>query len=166
RWLAHRIDFGALSVDANESRSDERGLALRRFQNGINRPVFDWNKRFDFLLALHDQAHRNGLHAARGESATYLVPEQRRNLIPDDAIQNPTRLLRVYQVLVHVTSLIKGGFYGIRRDFVKRDAMDRVRLHRMAQFIFQMRRDSLAFAIGIGREIHTAVGLRQLAQPI
>ena len=70
-------------------------------QHGVDGPVFLGDEGADFLFALDDQAQRDSLHASGGKAAADFIPEQRRNFVADDAIEDAAGLLRVHQMLVH-----------------------------------------------------------------
>ncbi len=61
-FLISNRDFFAL-VAAELGFKNRR---LARIEHGVNRPVLDRHKRANLLLALDDQAQRNGLHAPGG----------------------------------------------------------------------------------------------------
>ena len=82
-------------------------------EHGVDRPIFLRDEGADFLLALDDQAQRHGLHAPRGKSAAHFIPQQRRNFVAHDAIQNAAGLLRVYQVLVNLQGMLERGVNGL-----------------------------------------------------
>ena len=71
-------------------------------------------ERADFALALDDQAQRDGLDASGGESAADLVPEQRRNLVADQTVENAARLLRFNQVDVDGRRVLERLLNGVR----------------------------------------------------
>ena len=91
---------------------------------GVNRPVFFLFERLDFAFALDDEAQRNRLHAAGGETSPNLVPEQRGNLIAHEAIENAPGLLRIHEILVDVAGVLESFTDGALRDFVESDAAD------------------------------------------
>ena len=103
----------------------ERGR-LTGGEQRVNRPVFPRNEGADFLLALDDQAQRDGLHASGGKSAAHFVPEQRRNFVAHQAVEHAARLLRVHQVFVHLRGMLERGANRFRRDLVEHHAEDLV----------------------------------------
>src|SRR5208282_4611315 len=94
-----------------------RRLCCRKI--GVDRPVFFLFERLDFAFALNDEAQRNCLHAAGGEAAPNLVPQQWRNLITDEAIEDAPGLLRMHEILIDVPRMLEGLTNGALRDLVK-----------------------------------------------
>ncbi len=76
---------------------------------GFDGPVFDRGEGVDLAFALDDEAEGNGLDAAGGEAATDLVPEERGDLVADEAVENAAGLLGVHQVFVDVASVRKAA---------------------------------------------------------
>ena len=64
------------------------------------------------------------MHASGGKAAADFVPEQRRNFVADDAIEDAASLLRVHQMLVNLRGLLESGFDGFLRDFVEHHAIN------------------------------------------
>jgi hypothetical protein len=58
----------------------------------VDGPVLFLDERLDFAFALDDQAQGDGLHAASGEAAAHLVPQQRRNLVADQTVEDTRRV--------------------------------------------------------------------------
>src|SRR5262249_59020760 len=81
------------------------GGALAGMQVRVNGPVFLLIERLDLALALHDQTQSHGLHASGRKSAPDFVPQERRNLVADNAVQHAPRLLRIHQVAVDITRM-------------------------------------------------------------
>ena len=115
-------DFDVLALVLEEL-GFKRGR-LARTQERVDSPIFLGDECTDFLLALDDQAQGHGLHAAGGQAAANLVPEQRRNFVTHDAIQHAASLLRVHQMRVHFLGMLEGGLDGLLRDFVEHHAVD------------------------------------------
>src|SRR5215813_4692059 len=100
--------------------------------------------------------------------ATNLVPQQRGDLVPDNAIKNATRLLRVNQIPVDLARMIECSLHGLGSDFVERHPMDGntaasllLRLG-FTEFFVQMCSDGLAFAVRVRREVNGGSTLRLL----
>ena len=64
-------------------------------------PALFGDKRANLALALHDQADRHGLDSAGRKPFRNLLPEQRAQLVADDAVENAAGLLRVYAVQIY-----------------------------------------------------------------
>jgi hypothetical protein len=95
RILAVR-DFDLLFALAHESRVECGRLA--RGEVRIDRPIFFFLERLDFAFAFHDQPQSDRLHASGGKAAANFIPQQRRNLIADQAVEHAPGLLRVDQI--------------------------------------------------------------------
>ena len=63
-------------------------------------PIFFGLEAENFAFALDDHAQSDSLNAAGGNSSADLVPEQRADLITDEAVQDSARLLRIDDVLI------------------------------------------------------------------
>src|SRR5205814_10238089 len=83
------------------------GGRLPRLEPRLDRPVLLGREAADLALALADDAHGDRLHAARREPAAHLVPEQRRELVADQPVEDAARLLRVEAVLVELAGLLE-----------------------------------------------------------
>ena len=102
----------------------EEGLAFRRVaQRGFQRPVFLGLECLDLLFAVVHHAHGNGLHAPRGQAAAHLFPQQRRELIAHDAVEDAARLLGVHQILIDGAGLLDALADDLLRDLVEGDAL-------------------------------------------
>src|SRR6266571_6408897 len=102
----------------------------------INGPVLDLVEGFDFAFALDNQAQCDGLHPACGQTTSYLVPEQRRNLISHQTIEHAACLLRVYQVAVNIAWMLEGLAHCPLSNFVKRDTTDAAVFFSLLFFLF------------------------------
>ncbi len=155
---------------------------------GVDRPVFLLLEGFDFALTLDDQPQSDGLHASGGKAAAHFVPEQRRNLVSDQAVQDTTRLLSIDQILIDVAGMLESFLHGAFGDFVEGDAADAAEPVSIFIFIFvftlrfvvgflflfpgavvgelagEMRSNGFAFAVGIGSEIDGVDAEGQLLQ--
>ena len=116
------IDFDVFALELAELGFEDRRRA--GIQHGVDGPVFLRDEGANFLFALDDQAQGDGLHASGGKAAADFVPEQRRNFVTDDAIEDAASLLRVHQMLVHLRGLLESGFDGFLRDFVEHHAIN------------------------------------------
>ena len=152
-------DFRLLLAAPHEARIELWRLGGSEL--GVDRPVFFFLEGADLALALYDQAQRHRLHPAGGEPAPDFVPQQRRDLIADNAVEHASRLLRIHQVLVDLPRMLESFLHRPLGDLIESDAMDRDAVRLLAtlaaaiarQFLGEMRRDGFAFAIRIGGEI-------------
>ncbi len=165
--------------------AQEASVECRRLSGGemgVDRPIFFLLEGFDFAFAIDDQAQSDGLHPSGGQAAANFVPQKRRNLIAHQAIQHASGLLRVHQVAINVTRMLKSGLDGALRDFIESHATnasaiaDVVRLllgsllpflflaRVFAKFVGKMGGDSFAFAIRIRRKVDVVGRKRQFLQ--
>ena len=104
-------------------RAVEAGDDAARLFDAVERhveiPVFLGLEDLDLVFAVDDHAGRDRLHAPGGKAPADLAPQQRRELVADDAVENAARLLGVDQVLV---DLARGG--DALRDNLLRDLVE------------------------------------------
>ena len=100
------------------------GRRLARGEEGVHRPIFFGDEGADFLLALDDEAEGDGLDASGGKAAANFVPEERRNFVADEAIEDATGLLRVDEIFIYLRRMLECGANCFRRDFVEHHAED------------------------------------------
>ena len=107
-------------------------------------------ERHSLSFALNNQPHRDALHASGGEAATDLLPEQLRDIVAIQPIQDPASFLSTNQRIVdfsRVVDRLLNGFFG---DFVEDEPLDR---HLRLEHFIQVPADGLAFAVFVCREI-------------
>ena len=131
-------------------------------QQNVQRPVFLRHERADLIFAVHDQPRRHRLHASGGKPAPHLFPEERAELIADDAVKHAARLLRIDQILIDRARLGDRLAHNVLRDLVERDALRLI--VRDVQQIFQMPRNCLALAVRVSCEIDVLAVFRGGAQ--
>src|SRR5260370_15845896 len=110
---------------------EEVGLeegGLTGMQDGVNRPVLLRDERAYLHFALDDETQGSGLNALGGKSAANLVPENGRNFVADNAIEHPAGLLRVNEVGIHLPGMIEGRANRLRRNFIKRNPKNLLRI--------------------------------------
>ena len=157
--------------------AQETGLEPRRLwprQRRIDRPIFFLFKRPNFPFAVNNQPQRNRLHTPGGNSATNLIPQQRRNLVTDQPIQNASRLLRINQIAIDFARMLERFLHGTLRNFVEGNALNgRAFLLLLgflpakqipAQLLRQMRSNRLTFAIRVRRQVDVVHAQRHLFQ--
>ena len=101
-------------------------------------------------LALDDQPHRDALDAAGGQPLRDLAPEQRADRVPDQAIEDPARLLRLDEVEVELAGLLQRAPDRRLGDLVERHALDG---HLRLQHLDDVPADRLALAVLIRRDV-------------
>ena len=153
----------------------------------VDGPVLFLFESLDFAFALDDQAEGDGLHASGGKPTADLVPEQGRDLVADQAIEHPARLLGVDQVLINLARMLESFANRPLRDLVKGHPLDAghvaiflftfiliftlTLLGRLLflgaiviQFVGQVGRDGLAFAIRVRGQEDVVRRLGELLQ--
>ena len=123
-----------------------------RREVGVERPVLLGLERLDLALALHDEPHRDRLHAPGGEPAPHLLPEDGADLVADEPVEDAARLLRVELLPVEVDRVLDGLLDRVLRDLVEEDAPHAGVAALGADLLGDVPGDRLALAIGVGRE--------------
>ena len=102
----------------------ERRASIDQYSSGY--------EGLDLALALADEAHGDRLHAARRQAAAHLVPQDRADLVADQAVEDAARLLRVELVAIELAAgCWIASWTALLGDLVEQDAVD-VRLVRRA----------------------------------
>ena len=104
------------------------------------------------MFALSEQAHGDGLHPAGGQAALDLGPQQRGELVADEAVDDAPGLLGVHEILVDRARSGDGRLDGGRRDFVEGDALDLVGLE--LEHVDEMPGDGLSLSVMVGGEVN------------
>src|SRR5207247_159138 len=81
-------------------------------------------ERLDLALAIHDQSDGHRLHPTGRQPALDLVPQERRQAVPDEAVEDAARLLRVHFPEVDAPGLGERRLDCALGDLVERDAVD------------------------------------------
>src|SRR5690606_10338446 len=87
------LGLGLLALPAPDARDKRRWL--RRRALAVDGPILLGHEPGDLDLAVADDAHRHRLHAASRKPAPNLLPQKRADLVADQAIEDPPRLLSV-----------------------------------------------------------------------
>src|SRR5207249_919913 len=150
------LDLRLVPVELVEPRLEDLTVLL---EIGLDRPVFLWHELADPLLALDDQPQRHRLHAARRETRLEALPEERRRLVADQAVEDAPRLLGIHLFLIDV--------HGVRERLGDRFLGDLVEQHpahlaAIPQLLGYVPRDRLALAVGVRGDEHPVGGLRGL----
>ena len=122
----------------------------------------------DLALALDEEPQRDGLHATGRQRpvvrAVHVLPQQRRDLVADEAVEDAARLLGVDERHVDVARRLHGLADGRLRDLVVRDAAERLRARAGAENLLQMPGDRLSLAVRVAREVDLARVLHRALQ--
>ena len=140
----------------------EAARLVQAAQQHVDRPVFLRHEGLDLLLALHDKTRGNRLHAPGGQAAADLLPQQRAELVADDAVKDPAGLLGVHQIIIDAARLLNAARYDVFRDLVERHALRLV--VRQLQQLLQMPRDRLSLAVRVSCEVDVLCSLGCAAQ--
>ena len=139
-----------------------------RFENGrllsvqadVDGPILALLEGADFAFPFHDKPECDGLNPAGGESAADFVPEQRRDFVADQAVENAASLLCFHQMDVDGHRGFERFLDGVRGDFIEHHAIHRRAVLLPLQFLLQVIADRLAFAVRIGCEVDGVDALR------
>ena len=124
-------------------------------EHGVQRPILHRLEGADLTLPFDDQAHSDCLHAAGREAAAHLVPQQRRDLVADQAVEDAAGLLRVDQVLIDVAGMVECFLHGLLGDLVEGDAANFFSFFGVgAQLQRQMIGNRLTLAVRVGRQVN------------
>ena len=118
-------------------------------QLGLEIPVAAAAEGTPGPLPLHQQPHRHRLHAAGREPPGHLLPEQRRNRVAHQAIENAPGFLGMHQLHVELAGLAQGALDRLFGDLVEHHALHR---HLGVQQLQQVPADRFPFAVFIGCE--------------
>ncbi len=103
-------------------------------------------------FAFHNHPCGHRLDPAGGQPRHDLLPQDRRNLVPVQAVQQAPGLLGVNQATVNLAGRLDGGLYRGRGDLVEDHALDFGTFGGIED-LEQVPRDCLALAILIGGQI-------------
>ena len=124
-------------------------------------PVLGRDEGDPLALALDDEPRRDRLHPARGEAARDLLPQDGRDLVAVQPVEDAPRLLRVHESLVDDARVLERTRDRLSRDLVEHHAADRnLRL----QHLDEVPGDRLSLAILVRREQELVRVLQVLLQ--
>ena len=152
----------ALVVDARERRDELASLAA---QPRLEVPVDRRAERPALFLALDDQPDGDALDPPRAQARLHLLPEQRRQRVAVQPVENAAALLGANEVLVHHARVVERLFDGILGDFVEDDAPDG---HLRLEHLRQVPADRFTLAVGVGGQqqlrgiLHRSLQVRDL----
>ena len=92
-------------------------------QVGFNTPVFPWLEGFNLSLPLANHSQRRALYPAGRQTLTDFLPQQWRQVEPNQVVQGPPGLLGVYQIGGQSTWVVDGILHRAFGDLVEHDAM-------------------------------------------
>ena len=141
-----------LALDGPESR-----LERSRLERAEDVPVGGRDESHALALAVDDEPCRDRLHATGRQPGHHLLPEDGRDLVPVEAVEDAPRLLCVDEPVVDRPRLVERAHDRVLRDLVEDHALDG---HLRLQHLHEMPGDRLAFAILVRRE-EELVGVRE-----
>ena len=159
--LVLALELGFLLALAVKAGGEASAAALAVEQR-VKQPVLLAPEGLDLFLAVDDHARRDGLDTAGGKAGFDLFPQQRRDLVADDAVKHAACLLRVDKVGVDRTGIFDALGHDLFRDLVEGHALC-LFVAELQQF-FQMPGDRLALAVRVRRKIDRAGRLGVLFQ--
>ena len=89
---------------------------------GFHRPILLRGEGADLRFSLGDNSYSRRLHATAGKTALNIFPKNRAKAEADQTIQNSTRLLRVYEILVDCAGMADRILYRRFRYLVEGNA--------------------------------------------
>src|SRR5205085_10627166 len=126
-------------------------------ESALDVPPLRGTERHALALALDDEARGDGLHASGREPTRDLLPEDGRDLVAVEPVENAARLLRVDEPLVDVAGIAERAL-----DRVAGDLVEDHPAHRQLglQYFLEVPCDRFALAVLVRRE-QELVGARK-----
>ena len=120
-------------------------------QVSVDFPIFFGVERTDLALTLHHQLYRDRLHTTGGQATGDLGPQQRRDHVTHDAVEETTGLLGVDTIDIQLARLGEGFLDGFLGDLVEHHAL--VAAVITADGFPQVPGNGFPFAVQVRREI-------------
>ena len=141
----------------------ERLIETLGSQPDVDAPVLDRHEGTDLALALDDQPHGDRLHPAGRQSGTDLLPQQRRDAVAHQPVEDAAGLLGVVELQVDRARLPERIEDRVARDLGERDSLGGGGVN--TQQHGHVIGDRLAFAVVVRREDQVArAALQRLPQ--
>ena len=160
----------SFSPSKDESRAAKRTGVVDEVAEGagssarVHGPVLDRDERLDLALALADDPQGDRLHAPGRKAPPDLLPEQVRDLVADEPVDDAARLLGVHEPAIDLAGGFHRGEDRLLGDLVEADAAE-LRLSRTGlQRLLEVPGDRLALAVGVGGEVDGVGGLGRLLE--
>ena len=115
---------------------------------GRDTPVFAWNKCENLAFSVDDEPHCNRLHSSSRQASAHFGPEQWRDFIADEPIENTSGLLGVDPIHIDTVSIFNSREC---RGFCNLMELDALGFWELEQF-GKMPCNGFAFAIRVGCE--------------
>ncbi len=113
-------------------------------------PVHRRTKPDSFALAFHDHAQPRRLNPSGGQAVGDLFPDQRRQGVPVQTIEDPASLLRPDQLQVDAAVIVQRVFDRLLGDFVEHHPAHR---HLRFQDFEEVPGDALSLAVFISGQV-------------
>ncbi len=137
-----------------------RGHIRREYRGDL--PELLRDEGLDTSLTLDDQPNSHRLDPPRRQPGGHLLPQQWADLVADDPVQDPPRLLGVHLVRVDLARLGERGLYGRPGDFVEDHPPQPAGGD--LEGLGQVPGDGLTLAVEVGRQEDLRGGLGKLPQ--
>ena len=154
----------SFSPSNEESRAEKGGGRLCPRAVASTRPVLDRDERLDLAFALADDPQRDRLDAPGGQTPPDLLPEEVRDLVADEPVDDAARLLRVDEapsISPAASIAARTAFFVISLNRTRRKIV--FPAPGFSGFL-QVPGDRLALAVGVGRQIDVVGRLGRLLQ--
>ena len=153
-----RLAFQLLLLIAlAEKAGVEAGGRFPAVQAGVQQPVLLTVEGPDFLFPIHHHAGGHRLNTAGGKAGLDLAPEEGRQLIAHNPIQNPAGLLGVDQILVNAAGVLDALGDHLFGDLVEGNPLGLLIVQ--LQQLLQMPGDGLALPVRVRGQIDGLGGL-------
>ena len=150
------------SVDFDRDGFEFGGRFLLRGQLGQQVPVFHRPEPHPLAFPVHNQTHGHALHASGGTGLTAeLAPQQRRDVVTVEPVQNAAGFLGADQRLVDSPRALQRPANRVAGDFVEDHAMHR---DLGLQNLLQMPGDGFPFPVFVGGQVEGLGLLEQFLQ--
>ena len=151
-----------LFIALAEEAGVEAGGRFPAIQAGIQQPILLAVEAADLLLPVHHHAGGHGLDPAGGQAGFDLAPQEGRQLIAHDPVQNAAGLLGIDQVLVDAAGVLDALGNHLFGDLIEGDPLGLV-IIQLQQFL-QMPGDGLALPVRVRGQVDGLGGLGLLLQ--
>ncbi len=163
RRVANVLQAGLHGLAGDLPELGDEGGRIPALQLGLEGPVLDGIEGPALALAVHDEPQLHGLHAAGGNAALHVLPEDGRNFVADEPVEHAARLLRTHEIGVDGPGVLQGLMHRAGGDLVELNAADVLVL--ALDELGHVPANGLPLAIRVRGEVDAIGGLGGLAQP-
>ena len=158
--LLAEVGAGRDGVAVHGGHARAEGLARRR-ERRVDRPVLGAHVRHALTFPGDHEARGHRLHAAGGQGRADLAPQEGRDLVAVEAVEDAAGLLSIHEGRVQVARVLQGALDRFLRDFVEHHAAHgNLRL----QDLQEVPRDGLTLAVLISCQIEFVALLEELLE--